>query len=31
LLRRIGVDGKTVGIILSGGYLDLQNLPFARG
>ncbi|MGH9747874.1 MAG: pyridoxal-phosphate dependent enzyme [Candidatus Acidiferrales bacterium] len=29
LLRRIGAEGKKVGIILSGGNLDLQKLPFA--
>ncbi|MGH9713019.1 MAG: pyridoxal-phosphate dependent enzyme [Candidatus Acidiferrales bacterium] len=29
LLRRIGAEGKKVGIILSGGNLDLRNLPFA--
>ena len=29
LLRRIGAQGKKVGIILSGGNLDLRNLPFA--
>jgi threonine dehydratase len=28
LLRRIGAEGKKVGIILSGGNLDLRNLPF---
>jgi threonine dehydratase len=31
LLRRIGAEGKKVGVVLSGGNLDLQNLPFARG
>jgi threonine dehydratase len=29
LLRRIGAEGKKVGIILSGGNLDLRKLPFA--
>jgi threonine dehydratase len=29
LLRRIGAEGKRVGIILSGGNLDLRKLPFA--
>lgn len=29
LLRRIGAEGKKVGVILSGGNLDLRNLPFA--
>lgn len=29
LLRRIGAEGKKVGIILSGGNLDLHKLPFA--
>jgi threonine dehydratase len=29
LLRKIGAQGKKVGIILSGGNLDLHNLPFA--
>jgi len=29
LLRRIGAEGKKVGIILSGGNLDLRQLPFA--
>lgn len=29
LLRRIGAQGKKVGIILSGGNLDLHDLPFA--
>jgi threonine dehydratase len=29
LLRRIGAEGKRVGIILSGGNLDLGKLPFA--
>jgi threonine dehydratase len=28
LLRRIGAEGKKVGIILSGGNLDLRHLPF---
>jgi len=28
LLRRIGAEGKKVGIILSGGNLDLHHLPF---
>jgi len=28
LLRRIGAEGKKVGVILSGGNLDLQKLPF---
>ncbi len=29
LLRRIGAEGRKVGIILSGGNLDLHKLPFA--
>ena len=29
LFRQIGADGKKVGIILSGGNLDLDSLPFA--
>jgi threonine dehydratase len=29
LLRRIGAEGKKVGVILSGGNLDLRQLPFA--
>jgi threonine dehydratase len=29
LLRKIGAEGKKVGIILSGGNLDLSKLPFA--
>ena len=29
LLRRIGAEGKKVGVILSGGNLDLRDLPFA--
>lgn len=29
LLRRIGAEGKKIGIILSGGNLDLHKLPFA--
>jgi threonine dehydratase len=29
VLRRIGAEGKKVGIILSGGNLDLHKLPFA--
>jgi threonine dehydratase len=29
LLRRIGAEGRKVGIILSGGNLDLRKLPFA--
>jgi threonine dehydratase len=29
LNRRIGGEGKKVGIILSGGNLDLRKLPFA--
>jgi len=29
LLRRIGAEGKKIGIILSGGNLDLRKLPFA--
>lgn len=28
--RKIGVEGKKVGVILSGGNLDLQNLPWAQ-
>ncbi len=28
LLRRIGAEGKRVGVILSGGNLDLRHLPF---
>jgi threonine dehydratase len=28
LNRRIRVEGKRVGVILSGGNLDLQNLPW---
>ena len=30
LFRRIGAQGKKVGIILSGGNLDLDSLPFGR-
>lgn len=30
LLRRIGAEGKKVGVILSGGNLDLRHLPFTR-
>jgi threonine dehydratase len=30
LLRQIGAEGKNVGIILSGGNLDLDSLPFAQ-
>lgn len=29
LMRTIGAEGKKVGVILSGGNLDLRNLPFA--
>jgi threonine dehydratase len=29
LSRKIGASGKKVGIILSGGNLDLRNLPFS--
>jgi hypothetical protein len=29
LFRRIGAVGKRIGIILSGGNLDLRKLPFA--
>jgi threonine dehydratase len=29
LLRRIGAESKNVGVVLSGGNLDLRNLPFA--
>lgn len=29
LLRRIGAEGKKIGVVLSGGNLDLRNLPFA--
>jgi threonine dehydratase len=29
LTRRIGAEGKNVGVILSGGNLDLRSLPFA--
>jgi threonine dehydratase len=29
LLRRIGAEGKKIGVILSGGNLDLRKLPFA--
>jgi len=29
ILRRIGAEGKKIGIILSGGNLDLRHLPFA--
>lgn len=31
LLRRIGAEGKRVGVILSGGNLDLENLPRMKG
>ena len=30
LFRQIGAEGKKVGIILSGGNLDLDSLPFGR-
>lgn len=30
LLRRIGAKGKSIGVILSGGNLDLHNLPFRQ-
>lgn len=30
LLRRINADGKKVGVILSGGNVDLQNLPWMK-
>jgi threonine dehydratase len=30
LERRLGAEGKKVGIILSGGNLDLDALPFGR-
>jgi threonine dehydratase len=30
LFRKIGASGKKVGIILSGGNLDLHRLPFAQ-
>ena len=30
LLRRIKAEGKKVGVILSGGNLDLRNLPWMR-
>lgn len=30
LLRRMGAEGKKVGVILSGGNLDLRDLPFGR-
>jgi threonine dehydratase len=30
LFRQIGADGKEIGIILSGGNLDLDSLPFGR-
>lgn len=30
LLRRIGAEGKSIGVILSGGNLDLRRLPFSQ-
>jgi threonine dehydratase len=31
LFRKIGAEGKKVGVILSGGNLDLDSLPFGLG